>query len=148
MYIKKTLLLSFYLSYIQFSSYLHILHSELARQYFGEAARLEWIAKNPFLYQHGGSCPNTSKMLYLSPADCKRVIQETVNVEHAAIIALWRFCGLRGAKEFCALEWSTRCIRWGADGKAGSITVYSSKTERYGVEHESIPNYWRGIPSK
>ena len=111
-----------------------------ARQFFAEAVRLEWISKNPFRYQKGGSRPNLERMMYVSPEDTVKVLRETVNKKHKALISLWRFCGVRGAREFIGLDWSDRCIRWSTADRPGSITIRSPKTARYaGHEQRTVP---------
>lgn len=115
---------------------------EIARQFFAEAVRLEWLDKNPFIYQHGGKSVNPEKLVYLPTESVDYVIDQCPNIEHKAIIALRRYAGIRGNSEYKWLNWGLKCYRPTQTNPEtgevirGSLTIRCTKTERYGEGHE------------
>ena len=113
----------------------------LCRQFFGWATNENWIIKNPFagIKAIGGSA-NSDTWRYVSKEDTIEVIDSTPNKEHKVIIALMRFCGLRGASELSRLTFDESCLHLSNAGKGAELIVHSTKNERHaGHEQRTIP---------
>ena len=115
---------------------------EIARQFFAEAVRLEWLDKNPFIYQHGGKRVNPERLVYIPAESVDYVIDQCPNIEHKALIALRRYAGIRGNSEYKYLNWGLKCYcPTHTDPETGEVIngyliIRCTKTERYGEGHE------------
>lgn len=122
---------------------------KVVRMAFEWALTQNWILRNPFSGLKSRTVTvNYDRMVYISKADCMAVIDSTTNQSHKALIALIRFCGLRGSSELSRLTWNEDCIRYGKNGEQGELVVHSVKTDGHaGHERRTIPltNYVEGI---
>ena len=112
----------------------------LAKQFFNEAEKLDWVYKNPFRFCKGGDVVNKEKWQYFPVDVISKALDEITNKEHRAQIALMRFAGVRGASELYQMDWTPETIRWSAGSGTGSITILADKTKRHiGKEFRIIP---------
>lgn len=110
------------------------------KQFFKYALEEGWIKENPFSRFKAVSKTNIDRWQYISKEDVIDVIDSTANKEHKVIIALVRFCGLRGASELSRLTFDESCLHLSTDKKPGELVVHSTKVERHaGHEQRKIP---------
>lgn len=112
----------------------------LTKQFFTEAVRLDWIIKNPFRFCKGGDVVNKEKWQYFPVDVVSKALDEILNKEHRAQIALMRFAGVRGASELYQMDWTPETIRWSSGSGTGSITILADKTKKHeGKDSRIIP---------
>ena len=112
----------------------------LAKQFFNEAEKLDWVYKNPFRFCKGGDVVNKEKWQYFPVDVISKALDEMTNKEHRAQIALMRFAGVRGASELYQMDWTPETIRWSSGSGTGNITILSDKTKRHaGKEFRIVP---------
>lgn len=90
---------------------------------FSAAVRWELLEKNPFRNLRGGACVNTEKWEYVPQEKVLEVLEKCVSPKWAAIVALGRFAGARGASELHNLRWEAvgeKTIMLKADKKDGT----------------------------
>ena len=110
------------------------------RQFFKYALEENWIEYNPFIRFKATSEVNIDRLKYISKEETMRVIAFTPNLEHKVIIALLRFCGLRGASELARLTFDESCLHLSRDGEAAEVFVPCTKVEHHaGHERRPIP---------
>ncbi len=110
------------------------------KTFFRYALEMGWITENPFTRFTATYKPCPDRWRYISKADAVKVIEGTANREHRLIIALVRFCGLRGASELSRLTFDASCLHLSRDGEAGELVVHSTKVEGHaGHEKRPIP---------
>lgn len=106
--------------------------------FFRYAHEEGWIKENPFTRFTATYKPCPDRWRYISQSDAVKVIEGTANREHRLIIALARFCGLRGASELSRLTFDESCLHLSRDGEAGELLVHSTKVEGH-AGHETRP---------
>ena len=112
----------------------------LTKQFFAEAVRMEWLDKNPFRFCKGGDVVNKEKWQYFPVDVISKALDEILNKEHRAQIALMRFAGVRGASELYQMDWTPETIRWSSGSGTGSITILADKTKKHeGKDSRIIP---------
>lgn len=110
------------------------------KQFFRFACEERWISENPFIRFKAVSKTNIDRWQYISKEDVIDVIDSTPNKEHKVIIALVRFCGIRGASELSRLTFDASCLHLSNAGKGAELIVHSTKVERHaGHEQRTIP---------
>lgn len=115
-------------------------HVKSINTFFNWAVDVELIARNPFKGFDAKIKPNRERLEYITKEDTIKVIERTLNKEHRVIIALWRFCGIRGASELSRLTFDASCLHLSTDKKPGEILVHSTKVEHHtGHEKRPIP---------
>lgn len=126
------------------------------RQFFTFAVNEKWIFNNPFEgIKTSGSPANSDNWLYVTKEDTIRVIEATPNKAHKLIVALMRFCGLRGASELSRLSFND--FHSSTAERPAELIVHSTKNERHaGHEQRKIPltpfveqlilDLWESIP--
>ncbi len=108
------------------------------KQIFEYAVVIGWLERSPFTVLKGGKSVNPEKMCYIPSEAVYQVIQ-VVPLKWAAVIALGRFCGLRGPSEMYALKWKD--IRWGDTQNPACIGIHCKKTKNHGKIYRSVPLY-------
>ena len=132
-------------------------HVKSLNTFFNWAVDVELIARNPFKGFDAKIKPNRERLEYITKEDTIKVIERTLNKEHRVIIALWRFCGIRGASELSRLTFDASCLHLSTDKKPGEIIVHSTKVEHHtGHEKRPIPltpyveqliiDLWESVP--
>ena len=110
------------------------------KQFFRFACEESWISENPFIRFKAVSKANKDRWQYITRDDVLKVIQSTPNREHRLIIALVRFCGLRGASELSRLTFDASCFHPSDATHSAELLVHSTKVERHeGHETRTIP---------
>lgn len=104
----------------------------IAKMFFRQAVRWEFIPSNPFDGIRAGSQTNKKKLVYLSPEDTKKLINAAPNSDWRCIIALARFGGLRCPSEVLRVRWAD--IDWDQN----RFLVQSPKTEHHTGKGERI----------
>ncbi len=129
------------------------------KTFFRYALEMGWIKENPFSRFTTTYKPVPDRVQYVSIEDTIRAIEEgTANKAHRVIIALVRFCGLRGASELSRLTFDASCYHPSTADKPGEILVHNTKVERH-VKHgkprpiplipyveQLIQDLWESIP--
>ena len=105
------------------------------KTFFRYALEMGWIKENPFSRFTATYTPNYDRWHYVTKEDTIRAIEEgTANKAHRVIIALVRFCGLRGASELSRLTFDASCYHPSTADKPGELLVHNTKVERH-VKH-------------
>lgn len=110
------------------------------KEFFNFARKCGWITENPFSEIKTGKVVNKKNWVYL-PKDTVEKLMKEATLETALIIALGRFCGLRGASELGRLTWGDVERSHTKDGKRvdGKLIVHCTKTERHGKPTRVVP---------
>lgn len=109
------------------------------KKFFQYAREEGWIKINPFIRFNSSYKPVPDRLQYVTKEDTIKVIEGTANREHRLIIALVRFCGLRGASELSRLTFDESCLHLSTDKKPGEILVHSTKVERHAKHSKPRP---------
>ena len=109
--------------------------------FFRYAHEEGWITENPFSRFTATYKPNPDRWHYVTKEDTIRVIEGTANRAHQLIIALVRFCGLRGASELSRLTFDASCFHPSDANHEAELLVHNTK-----VEHHTKHNKPRPIP--
>jgi len=96
-----------------------------ARQFFAAAIDDELIAVNPFARIKPGSMKNVRRLYFIPATDAQKLLENALDDDWRAIIALARFGGLRCPSEVLALTWGD------VDWTKGKFLVRASKTEHH-----------------
>lgn len=114
----------------------------VARQIFATAVRWELIPKNPFDGLVVTVKENLERRVFVSWADCLKVIKEAPGVEWRALIAFIRLIGCRVPSELNGLTWSD------VDFVSRRVLIHSPKTQHHGGEHvmRSVPLFPELVP--
>lgn len=113
---------------------------ERSRQFFNYCVNEGWILRNPFSGYRGTGSANPDRWQYITKEDTVQVIEATTNKKHKVIIALLRFCGLRGASELSRLTFDSSCFHPSTAETPAELVVHSPKVEAHaGRETRTIP---------
>lgn len=127
------------------------------KKFFQYAREEGWIKTDPFTRFTAAYKPVPDRWQYVTKEDTIRVIEGTANREHRLIIALVRFCGLRGASELSRLTFDASCFHPSDANHEAELLVHSTKVEHHeGHETRPIPltpyvealvqDQWESIP--
>ena len=103
--------------------------TNIVKQIFSYGIRIGMLTRSPMEFLQGGDSVNEERWEYVSVERVMKVIENTTNPQNKAIIALIRFCGLRGASELFDLTWND--IRWSTGGEPCRILVRGKKNQRH-----------------
>lgn len=101
------------------------------KKFFQYAREEGWIKTDPFSRFTAAYKPVPDRMQNISQADTIRVIEATPNKEHKVIIALVRFCGLRGASELYNLTFDASCYHPSTADRPAELLVSNTKTQHH-----------------
>ncbi|MDO4576270.1 MAG: phage integrase SAM-like domain-containing protein [Planctomycetia bacterium] len=108
----------------------------MVKQIFRYAEKMEWMGKNLFEILKGGESVNPDKMEYVPIEKVLRVMEYSP-LKWRVLIALVRFCGIRGASETYRMEWSD--IHWSSPAEPGWISIRAGKNKRHGRRFRMVP---------
>lgn len=107
---------------------------------FNEAVRVGWLDVSPFMSTSIKADVDKSDWCYISKQEVLSVLDNVHNPELRAMIALYRFAGIRGKSELTEMTWSPETIRWSSTDSQCSISITSPKLKHTTARH------WRTIP--
>lgn len=97
---------------------------KLAKQFFEEAVKREWIVANPF-EKMGWDEANEDRQHFVDAKLFRRIVDRVPNPEIRLVFALARWGGVRVPSEILPLRWSD------VDWEKQTMCVWSPKTKRY-----------------
>ena len=113
-------------------------HLKRFKMYFRYALDMGWINENPFA-RFKASYKPTDKWLYVDQKDVMHVIDSIQNRSHKVLIALLRFCGLRGASELSRLTFDESCFHPSTAERPAELIIHSTKVEQHaGLETRPV----------
>lgn len=107
--------------------------------FFKYALEMGWITENPFSRFTTTYKPNPDRWQYVTKEDTLNAIEYTTNREHRLIIALVRFCGLRGASELSRLTFDASCFHPSDANHEAELLVPNTKVERHAKHSKPRP---------
>ena len=107
---------------------------------FNEAVRVGWLDVSPFMSTSIKADVDKSDWCYISKQEVLSVLDNVHNPELRAMIALYRFAGIRGKSELTEMTWSPETIRWSSTDSQCSISITSPKLKHTTARH------WRTVP--
>lgn len=107
---------------------------------FNEAVRVGWLEVSPFMATSIKADVDKSNWLYVSKQEVLSVLDNIHNPELRAMIALYRFAGIRGKSELMEMTWTPETIRWSSTDNQCSISITSPKLKHTTARH------WRTVP--
>ena len=108
----------------------------IVKQFFKYAETMGWILKSPFQILKSGDTSNPDKLEYV-PVEKVLQVMEYCPLKWRIIVALGRFCGLRGASEVHSLEWEN--VHWSSREEAGWIGIKAGKNRCHGRRFRMVP---------
>ncbi|MDO4585234.1 MAG: site-specific integrase [Planctomycetia bacterium] len=106
------------------------------KQIFRYAEKMEWMGKNPFEILKGGESVNPDKMEYVPIEKVLRVMEYSP-LKWRVLMAIVRFCGVRGSSEVYHMECSD--IHWSSPAEPGWISIKAGKNRRHGRRFRMVP---------
>lgn len=107
---------------------------------FNEAVRVGWLEVSPFMATSIKADIDKSDWVYISKQEVLSVLDNVHNPELRAMIALYRFAGIRGKSELMEMTWTPETIRWTSTDSQCSISIASPKLKHSSARH------WRTVP--
>ena len=108
----------------------------VVKQLFTYAVRIGWIARNPFEEVKGGESANPDKLAYISASEVMTMLDGNTPYWRL-ILALGRFCGLRGPSEMYDLRWDD--VHFHTDKEPGWLFIAAKKNKCHGRFGRRIP---------
>lgn len=108
----------------------------VVKQLFTYGVRIGWIARNPFEEVKGGESANPDKLAYI-PAKEVMTMLDGNTPYWRLILALGRFCGLRGPSEMYDLRWDD--VHFHTDKEPGWLFIAAKKNKCHGRFGRRIP---------
>jgi len=103
--------------------------TNIVKQIFSYGIRIGMLTRSPMEFLQGGESVNEERWEYVAVERVLKVIAECPNASTRTIIALIRFCGLRGASELFSLTWKD--IEWSTGDNPCRILVRGTKNRRH-----------------
>ena len=103
--------------------------TNIVKQIFSYGIRIGMLTRSPMEFLQGGESVNEERWEYVAVERVLKVIAECPNAQTRTIIALIRFCGLRGASELFSLTWKD--IEWSTGDNPCRILVRGTKNRRH-----------------
>jgi len=108
----------------------------VVKQLFTYAVRIGWLSNSPFDEIKGGDSSNPEMLAYIPAKEVLKVM-EGLDLERQLIIALGRFCGLRGPSEMCQMVWED--IHYKTADEPGWLFIPAKKNKRHGRFGRRVP---------